>query len=130
MVCHSNVICVCTEILRGGHDGELDGPLVAECFVGPFSNGTNLLDGGNTVVGNQDLRDAIVSFIFLPEPCTPLVITYVCDNGMTIVSSDKVLHLGLWRIFQLVATNEVVGNLAQLGVSCLAILVRHQTPAP
>lgn len=55
VVCHSDVVCVGLQILGGGHDGELDGALVAECLVRPFSNRSDFLDGSNTVVGNQNL---------------------------------------------------------------------------
>lgn len=33
---HPDVVGVGLQIFRGGHDGELDGALVAECFVSPF----------------------------------------------------------------------------------------------
>lgn len=55
VVCHSNVICVGLQIFGSGHDSEVNGPLVAECLVSPFSNRSNLLDGGDTVVGDQNL---------------------------------------------------------------------------
>ena len=55
VVCHANIVCVRLQILGGCHDGELDGALVAECFVRPFSNRSDFLDGSNTVVGNQNL---------------------------------------------------------------------------
>lgn len=38
VVCHSDVICVGLQILWCGHDGEVNGSLVAERLVGPFSN--------------------------------------------------------------------------------------------
>lgn len=37
LIGHTNVICVGLEILWRGHDGELDGALVAKRLVGPFS---------------------------------------------------------------------------------------------
>lgn len=58
VVCHSDVVCVGLQILGGGHDGELDGALVAECLVRPFSNRSDFLDGSNAVVGNQNLVGA------------------------------------------------------------------------
>lgn len=33
----------------------MDGALVAKRLVGPFSHGSDFLDGSDTVVGNQDL---------------------------------------------------------------------------
>ena len=55
LIRHSNVVCVCLQIFWSGHHSELDGTLVAECLVGPFSYRSNLLDGCDTVVGDQDL---------------------------------------------------------------------------
>jgi hypothetical protein len=55
-VCHSNVFCVDSQIFGCGHDSELDGSFVAKSFVSPFSNGSDFLDGGDTVVGDEDLE--------------------------------------------------------------------------
>ncbi len=55
VVGHANVVGICLQILGGGHDGEVDGTLVAKRLVSPFSDGSDLLDGGDTVVGNQYL---------------------------------------------------------------------------
>lgn len=55
VICHSDVVCVGLQIFGGGHDRELDGALVAECLVSPFSNRSDFLDGSDTVVGNQNL---------------------------------------------------------------------------
>jgi hypothetical protein len=55
VVCHSDVICVGLQIFRSGHDGELNGALVAESLVSPFSDRSNFLDGSNAVVGDQNL---------------------------------------------------------------------------
>ena len=38
VVRHSDVICVGLQIFWGSHDGEVNGSLVAERLVGPFSN--------------------------------------------------------------------------------------------
>lgn len=38
VVCHSDVVCVGLQIFGSGHDGELNGALVAESLVGPFSD--------------------------------------------------------------------------------------------
>ena len=56
LVCHSDVVSVGSQILGGGHDGELNGALVAKGLVRPSSDGSDLLDGGDTVVCNQDLQ--------------------------------------------------------------------------
>jgi len=38
VVCHSDIVCVGLQIFGSGHDGELDGALVAESLVSPFSD--------------------------------------------------------------------------------------------
>jgi hypothetical protein len=58
LVCHSDVVSVGSQVLRGGHDGELNGALVAKGLVRPSSDGSDLLDSGDTVVCNQDLQTA------------------------------------------------------------------------
>jgi hypothetical protein len=60
LICHSNVVCVCMQIFWCSHDGKLNGSLVAEGLVRPFSYRPNLLDCRNTVVGNQDLMELSV----------------------------------------------------------------------
>jgi hypothetical protein len=55
-VSHSDVLGIDTQILWRSHDGKFDSSLGAECLVGPFSNGSDLLNSSNTVVGNQDLE--------------------------------------------------------------------------
>lgn len=52
---HADVVCVGLQILGGSHDGEMDGALVAKCFVRPFPDRTNLFDGGDTVVCDENL---------------------------------------------------------------------------
>ena len=44
------------QIFRCCHDCELNGTLIAKNLVGPFSDGTDLFDSSNTVVGNEDLE--------------------------------------------------------------------------
>lgn len=55
VVGHSDVIGVGSQIFGGGHDCELNGLFVAKRLVGPFPYRSNLLDGSDTVVGNQYL---------------------------------------------------------------------------
>jgi hypothetical protein len=55
LIGHTDVIGVGLEILRSRHDGELNGALIAKSLVGPFPYRSDLLDGGNTVVGDEDL---------------------------------------------------------------------------
>jgi hypothetical protein len=54
-ISHTNVLGVDSQVFGSGHDGELNGSLVAESFVSPFADGTDLLDGSDTVVGDEDL---------------------------------------------------------------------------
>ena len=58
LICHTNVVCVCLQILRCGHDSKLDRPLVTKCLVRPLPNGAYLLDGGDTIVGNEHLHSS------------------------------------------------------------------------
>jgi len=63
LVCHSDVVSVGSQVLGGGHDGELNGTLIAKGLVRPSSDGSDLLDGGDTVVCNQDIGDDRVSVV-------------------------------------------------------------------
>lgn len=56
------------QILRSSHDSELDCPLVTKLLVRPLADGSNLFDGGDTVVGDEDL----------------------CDDGVTALRTNKV----------------------------------------
>lgn len=56
LISHTDIIGICGKILRGGHDGKLDGALIAKGLVGPFPHGADFLDGRNTIVGDQDLK--------------------------------------------------------------------------
>ena len=49
------------QIFWRSHDRELNGTLVTERLVGPFSDGADLLYGGDTVVGNENLEASTVS---------------------------------------------------------------------
>ncbi len=67
LVSHSDVIGVDLEIFRSGHDCELDGTLIAEGLVSPFSDGADLLNGSDTVVANEDLCDDTVTALLANE---------------------------------------------------------------
>jgi hypothetical protein len=104
LVRHADVLCVCLQILGCGHDGELDGTLIAKCLVSPFADGADLLDGGNTVVGNED----------------------VGDDRVAIVGGDKVLDLARGGGVEVVATDKVrcqieLGRVAARGSSVGAV---------
>ena len=79
LVCHSNVVCVCLQIFWSGHDCELNGALVAESLVGPFSYGTDFLDRCNTVVGNQNLQNRCQR----PGSVEHLTRAYRTNDGMS-----------------------------------------------
>ena len=83
LIRHSDVISIGGQILWRSHHRELDGSLVSEGLVCPFSHRSNLFDGRNTVVRNENLESVLlaniprfVSFLLLtdvmtecPSPC-------------------------------------------------------------
>lgn len=101
LVCHSDVVGVGSQILRGGHDGELNGTLIAKGLVRPSSDGSDLLDGGDTVVCNQDLQAARQHAWELQlEPLEASgdlwrsleeSVAYIGDDRVSVVCSDKIL---------------------------------------
>ena len=54
-ISHPDVFGVNSQILGRGHDGEFDCTFGTESLVRPFSDRSDLLDGGDTVVCDQDL---------------------------------------------------------------------------
>jgi len=56
LIGHPDIVGVGLEILRRGHDGELDGPLISERFICPFSHGANLFNGGDAIISNENLH--------------------------------------------------------------------------
>mgnify|MGYP006976734340 FL=1 len=63
MICHADVVGIGLKIFWRSHDRELDGTLVSERLVRPFSYRPDLLDGCNTVVRDQNLEFDISSAI-------------------------------------------------------------------
>lgn len=59
LICHSDVVCVGLQIFGCRHNSELNRPLVAEGLVRPFPDGSDLLDGSNSVVRNQYLHSKL-----------------------------------------------------------------------
>jgi hypothetical protein len=55
MVSHPDVVGVRSQILGRGHDSKLDSPLIAESLVCPFPHRADLLDRGDTIIGNKHL---------------------------------------------------------------------------
>jgi hypothetical protein len=76
---HANVLGVDAEVFRCGHDGKLDLAVRAEGLVRPFSDGADLLDGGDTVVGDQDLESALNEKL-----------AYLGDDSVAALGLDKV----------------------------------------
>lgn len=59
LICHSDVVCVGLQIFGCRHDSELNRPLIAESLVRPFPDGSDLLDGRNSIVRNQYLHSHV-----------------------------------------------------------------------
>jgi hypothetical protein len=104
------------QILGGGHDGELNGTLVAKGLVGPFPHGTDLLDGGDTVVGDEDLEElelaelycgCIFLFVFSVLLPTTWTFTYRGNDGVTAMFHDEILHTARGCLIQAVAADEM-----------------------
>ena len=55
LVRHTDVISICLQIFRCGHDGELNRPFIAKSLVCPFPDRADLLDRCDTIVGDEDL---------------------------------------------------------------------------
>ena len=102
-ISHSDVVSVGTQIFRSSHHSELDGSLVAKGLVCPFSNWANLFDGGNTVVSDKNLMKSVFQSL---QP-NQLNVTYRCDDGVTIVSGNKVFDLAWRGKIQSVTTDEM-----------------------
>lgn len=101
-ISHSDILCVDSQIFRCGHDGELDSTFVAECFVRPFSDRTDFLDGGDTVVGDEDLEGR--KAISFERRNGAYSIPYLGDDGVTALALDKVGNLSRSSLVQRVGT--------------------------
>lgn len=146
VVCHSDVVRVGLQIFGGGHDRELNGALVAERLVSPFSNRSDLLNGSNAVVGNQNLfvapRSAshIRAMRLRPISAAKLcavqsvssyrVSTDIRNDCVPVVCDDKILYFRIFRVLHFVASDEVVCYLVQLSVCLLAIVLGHNDAIP
>ena len=112
LVRHADVVCVGRQVLGSGHDGELDGALIAQCLVCPLPHGADLFDGGDTVIRNQNLPS--VSELGFPSrkapPSSGGIQTYAGDNCVTIARGDKVLDLAGRGLGQLAAADEMRGK--------------------
>jgi hypothetical protein len=112
LVRHADVVCVGRQVLGGGHDGELDGALIAQCLVCPLPHGADLFDGGDTVIRNQDLRGLSESGFHLEKASQSSrgIQTYARDDSVTVARGDKVLDLAGRGLGQLAAADEMRGE--------------------
>lgn len=125
VVGHADVVGVGLQVLGRGYDGEVDGALVAERLVRPLADGADLLDGGDAVVGNQDLRSeehfALATSLFPSVFPPPGHTTHIGNHGVAVVLGDKVLDLGRGRVLEPVAADEVVGDVELLCIGLVAV---------
>lgn len=56
LISHSYIVCICLQIFRRGHHGELNRPLVSKHFVGPFSYRSNFFDRCDSIISDENLR--------------------------------------------------------------------------
>ena len=95
LISHSNVIRICSEVFWRSHHSKLDGPLVAEGFVGPFSDRSYLFHSCDTVVGYEDLDESDVRAKCTAKQADGLE-WYRCDNSVSIAVGNKVLDPSCW----------------------------------
>lgn len=50
------ITCISLEVFGGDHDHKANGTLVSEHLVGPPADGAHALDGGDAVVGDENLQ--------------------------------------------------------------------------
>jgi hypothetical protein len=105
LVCHADVLRIGLQILRRGHDGELNRPLIAERLVCPLPHRADLLDCGDTVVRNEHLRGRSMSAHTSNARSKPL--PYICDDRVSIVRRHKVLDLARRRMAEFVPSDKV-----------------------
>lgn len=70
---HADVLGVSGDVFGSGHGDKLDGPLVAEGLVCPDADGADGLDGGDAVVGDEDLADGNASAAAADEACEGII---------------------------------------------------------
>ena len=59
LIRHPDVVCIRLQILRCGHNSKLYSPFVTKRLKRPFPNTSNLLDRGDSIVGDEDLSRGI-----------------------------------------------------------------------
>lgn len=112
-VCHSDVVCVCSQILRSGHDSELNSALVAKGLVRPSTDGSDLFDGGDTVVCNEDLK-LQVSRLKALRPAAGC--THIGDDCVSVVCGDEILDFRRRGLAKLIAADEMGRQVELRGV--------------
>lgn len=109
LIRHADVLCVGLEILRRGHDGELNRPLIAKRLVCPFPHRADLFDGGDTVVRNENLRGKPESAH--PNPKQYFFVgrefSYIGNDCVSIVRCHKVLDFAGRGYAEVVAADKV-----------------------
>ena len=66
LVRHPNVVRVSRQIFWRGHDCELDGLLISKSLVCPSPHRSDLLDGCDTIVGDENLNHRRSAFFHIP----------------------------------------------------------------
>jgi len=108
LICHPDVVGICCQIIWCGHDCELNGTFIPKSFVCPFPDGSDHLDGCNTVVGNEHLKMMMSATIcHISAQIQP---KYLCDDRVAIMTLHKVLDLAWSCRFQVIASNEMCGQ--------------------
>lgn len=105
LVGHANVVCVGMQAFWGSHHGELDCPFIEKGLVGPFPHGSNLLDGGDPVVGDKGLPRK--GSVHCARMCRKWNTHARMDDGVTIVTGHEVLHVTRRGDFEVVPADEM-----------------------
>jgi hypothetical protein len=112
LISHADVVGVRRQIFWRCHHCELNGTLVAKGLVGPFSDGSDLLDSRDTVVGDKDLkaRNSPVSLSDKSMATAPSIVagkTHRSNNGVALMLGNEILDAARSSSIQVVATNEM-----------------------
>lgn len=116
LVGHANVIGIHLKIFGGGHDREFDCTLMTESLIGPFPDRANLLDGGDTVVANENFGDDSVTALLADE---------IRDRA----SRRDIERVTAWQMRESART-KIVEETDELELLCAAATPRARTRAP
>ena len=106
LIRHSDVISIGGQIFWRCHHSELNGSLVSESLVCPFSHRSDLFDSRNTVVRNENLK----SVQSATTPNFDSFPTHGCDDGVAIALCYKFLDSARRRSAQLVPSDKMCGQ--------------------